>query len=202
MQLIGLGKLKSIPQRETNKKGMSDWIRDWSLATSLISLVQIWFLAHRFFRSIKQESIKWPWTKTSALILRERTKMYLYHVFWTYTVTPSLWVHCMGAYTSFCLTGYNLFPFKRCTLNCSRMYPCRFSRWLYICGCGKERVQLEKHKASSMNFGSMCQRGSSLDVSNIHIQDISPVFCVYPCVCLSQCCMKMFCMNTGFIKHN
>lgn len=112
MQLIGLGKLKSFPQRETNKKAMSDWIRDWSLAPSLISLVQIWVLAHRLFKSIKQESIKWPWTKTSALIFKESKGQKCICVMYFGHITPSLWVQCMGAYTSFYLTGYNLFPFK------------------------------------------------------------------------------------------
>lgn len=76
---------------------------------------------------------------------------------------------------------------KMCSVNCSNTYLCCFNKFLYICGCGKERVQLVRHKASSMNYGSTCQRGSSLDVSNIHIHDISPVCSVCSHAYLSQC---------------
>lgn len=45
---------------------------------------------------------------------------------------------------------------------------------------GKERVQLDRHKANSVNHSSVCQRGSWLDVSK-RLLPCWPCFCLLPC---------------------
>jgi len=84
------------------------------------------------------------------------------------------------------------------------MYLRRFSSLVYICSSG-ERVQLERHKASSVNSLNVPER----KFSNIHIQDIAPVCFVYSFAHLSQhdfamleYCMKMICINAVLNKDS